>query len=132
MDDTLRLWEQMRDGEYEVVVSDVAIEELERCAEPKKSKLYDLLGAIDIIRIVETEESIILTSKYMEYGVLKERSRDDCRHLSLATINNCDYVVSWNFKHFVNIHTINRVQAVNKLLGYREIRIVPPPMLLGE
>ena len=27
--------------------------------------------------------------------------------------------------------TIDKVQAVNKLLGYKEINIVPPPMLLG-
>ena len=73
----------------------------------------------------------MLTNKYMEYDVLKEKSRDDCRHIALATINDCDYIISWNFKHFVNIRTIDKVQAVNKLFGYREIKIVPPPMLLG-
>ncbi|MHB1405290.1 MAG: twitching motility protein PilT [Desulfitobacteriaceae bacterium] len=43
------------------------------------------------------------------------------------------YIVSWNFKHFVNIKTINKVQAVNKLLDYSEISILPPSMMLeGE
>lgn len=128
---TLALWDAIITGEYDVLISDVTIEELERCTEPKKSKLYEFLGEIDVIRIEETEEAITLTQKYMDYGVLKEKSRDDCRHIALATISDCDYVISWNFKHFVNIRTINKVQAVNKLLGYRKIKIVTPPMLLG-
>ena len=131
MQDTLALWNEIASGSFDVFVSDVTIEELERCAEPKKSKLYEFLGAIDVTRIEETEETITLTNKYMEYGVLKEKCRDDCRHIALATINDCDYIISWNFKHFVNVKTIDKVQAVNKLLGYREIKIVPPPMLSG-
>ena len=129
--ETLALWEELKSGSFDVHFSDVTIEELERCAEPKKSKLYDFISDIEITRIEETEEAITLTNKYMEYGVLKEKNRDDCRHIALATMNECDYIVSWNFKHFVNVKTIDKVQAVNKLLGYKEIKIVPPPMLLG-
>ncbi len=55
---------------------------------------------------------------------------DDLRHISVAVIADCDFIVSWNFKHFVNVNVINKVQAVNKLLGYYEITIIPPSMLL--
>jgi len=129
MQDTLALWDEIMSGEFEIFVSDVTIEELERCPEPKKTKLYEFLKNIVVARVEETEEAITLTSKYMEYGVLKEKNRDDCRHIALATINECDYIISWNFKHFVNIKTIDKVQAINKLLGYKEIKIVPPPMI---
>lgn len=71
-----------------------------------------------------------LTEKYLKYGVLKEKSRDDLRHIALAVLAECDYIVSWNFKHFVNMKTITKVQAINKLLGYNEITIIPPLMLL--
>ena len=97
MQETLALWEEITAGTFDILVSDVTIEELQRCAEPKKSKLYEYLGNIDVVRIEETEEAITLTNKYMEYGVLKEKSRDDCRHIALATINDCDYIISWNF-----------------------------------
>lgn len=50
--------------------------------------------------------------------------------MAVATFFDCDLIVSWNFKHFVNIKTISKVQAVNKLLGYREILILPPSMML--
>lgn len=131
MRDTFTLWNEIILGAFDVLVSDVTIEELERCAEPKKSRLYEYLKDIALIRIEETEETVALTNKYIEYGVLKEKSRDDCRHIALATLYECNYIVSWNFKHLVNVKTIDKVQAVNKLLGYREISIVPPPMISG-
>ena len=127
MEETIALWNEI--DQFDVFISDILIEELENCSEPKKSKLYEFLRDIDITRIEETEEAIALTGKYLEYGVLNEKSRDDCRHIALATVSECDYIISWNFKHFVNIKTIDKVQAVNKLLGYRDIKIVPPPML---
>ena len=74
-----------------------------------------------------------LAHEYIKHGVLKQKSIDDCRHIAIATISGCKYIISWNFKHFVNINTINKVQGVNKIIGYSEIAIVPPSMMLeGE
>jgi hypothetical protein len=63
--------------------------------------------------------------------VLTAKSQDDLRHIAIATTNQCDYIASWNFKHFVNINVINRVNAVNRLNGYGDVLILPPTMLLG-
>jgi len=41
-------------------------------------------------------------------------SRDDCRHIAIETITGCKYIVSWNFKHFVNIKTIRSLQIEQK------------------
>lgn len=132
MQETLRLWQDIIAEKFTVLVSDVTIEEIEGCAETKKFKLYEYLKNVDILRIEETKEAIELTNKYLAFGVLKEKCRDDCRHIAIATINECDYIISWNFKHFVNVKTIDKVQAVNKLFGYKEIKILPPPMLIEE
>jgi len=131
MQDTLKLWEDIKQGKYIVVVSDITIEEVEKCAEPKRSVLYSFMSEIDMTNASETAESLGLAQQYIQYGVLKEKSRDDCRHIGLATIADADYIVSWNFKHFVNVKTIDKVQAVNKLLNYKEVRIISPSMLLG-
>jgi predicted nucleic acid-binding protein len=39
MADTLKLWEYIKAGVYDVVISDVVTDELAKCAEPKRSKL---------------------------------------------------------------------------------------------
>lgn len=108
----------------------MTLEELDECPEPKQTILLGFLKQVDYELFEETMESIELTEKYFSLGVLKERSRDDLRHISLAVVAECDYIVSWNFKHFVNVNVINKVQAVNKLFGYGEIVIIPPSMLL--
>lgn len=130
MKDTLIFWEELKQGKYNIIVSDITIEELTSCPEPKRSFLFDLLNQIEFIEIEETEESVNLAQNYIRFGVLSKKSLDDCRHMAIATISECDFIVSWNFKHFVNIKTINKVQAVNKLLGFKEVLILPPSMIL--
>jgi hypothetical protein len=131
MKETWMLWDIFTSNVYEVCVSDVTMEEIERCGINKKTVLFEYLSKIKFIEQRETNESLNLASKYIELNVLTEKSRDDCRHIALATVNEYDLIISWNFKHFVNIRIIDKIHAVNKLLGYKEIRIVPPLMLIG-
>ena len=131
MADTQALWLELEAGRYEVVVSNITIAELTRCKEQLRIALFEQLNRIPFIIVEESEETLSLTDSYMQYGVLREKSRDDCRHIAVASVVNCQYIVSWNFKHFVNIKTITKVQAVNKLLGYPEVNILPPSMLIG-
>jgi hypothetical protein len=81
-------------------------------------------------RVPITPQQDELAQKYLQHNVLRKKSLDDLTHIACSVINNCDYIVSWNFQHFVNIKTINKVNAVNLLLGLREVKIVSPPMLL--
>jgi predicted nucleic acid-binding protein len=130
MQDTIDLWQELIRGQYIVTISDLTIAELTQCPEPKRTLLFEHLSAIDYVAVREIPESITLADEYIKYGVLNPKSRDDCRHIAIATITGCKYIVSWNFKHFVNIKTINKVQAVNKLMNYYEINILPPSMML--
>ena len=55
---------------------------------------------------------------------------DDCQHIGVAVVNGCDCIISWNFKHIVNIKTIRGVRAITNLQGYRAIEIWSPSVLL--
>jgi predicted nucleic acid-binding protein len=133
MHDTLDFWQELKRDSYKVTISDLTIAELTKCPEPKRTLLFEHLSIINYDEAQETQETIALADDYLKQGVLNPKSRDDCRHIAIVTIFECKYIVSWNFKHFVNIKTINKVQAVNKLMGYDEISILPPSMMLeGE
>lgn len=41
--------------------------------------------------------------KYIHEKVVGETSFDDCIHIAIATIHKVNILVSWNFKHIVNI-----------------------------
>ena len=131
MAETKALWNAIKAEKFEVVISDITFEELERCSEPKKSLLNKFIDEINFINPSETLESESLVLNYLEYKILSEKNRDDLRHIALATIIACDIIVSWNFKHFVNIKTIDKVQAVNQIQGYHLVKILPPSMIIG-
>lgn len=69
---------------------------------------------------------------YLENNVLMKKSIDDLTHIAAATLNDCRYIVSWNFKHFVNPKTINAVNAINITLNLPQIGIFSPTMMLGD
>jgi len=81
----------------------------------------------DIVEFVEvTYDAIDLASAYIKEKVVGKSSYDDCLHIALATIHKADYLVSWNFKHIVNVDRIRGYNSVNIKLGYRLIDIRLP------
>jgi len=56
-------------------------------------------------------------------GILTQKSFDDCQYIGAAVINECDCIISWNFKHIVNVKTIKGVRAITNLEGYKMIEI---------
>jgi hypothetical protein len=57
---------------------------------------------------------------------------EDALHIANATIRKADILVSWNFKHIVNIDRIRKYNAVNLMQGYSPIEIRTPREVLKE
>lgn len=130
MADTLQLWDMFKDGKYEVYLSTVTLEEVSACPEPKRSALRDYMGQIDFMILDVTEEVSEVAQKIIDIGILNQKCFDDCQHIGAAVVNNCDCIISWNFKHIVNIKTIHGVRAITNLIGYKAIDILSPSVLL--
>jgi len=129
MQETVRLWKKLQRGEYEVVLSWVVFDELDKCQEPKRSYLMASIRKIKHERLERSEEAELLAGKFIELGILKEKSLEDCLHIAAALMSGCDMIVSWNFKHVVNAKTIKGAKAVAALEGYKDILICSPSML---
>jgi len=54
-----------------------------------------------------------------------------CQHIAAALTSNCDVIVSWNFKHIVNLDTMRGVKLVATAEEYRDLLICTPNALLG-
>ena len=89
------------------------------------------LAELDYTLVHVTEDERALANTYLENGVLRKKSLDDLTHIAIATLNECRYIVSWNFKHFVNPKTIKAVNAINLSLNLSQVDIFPPSMMLG-
>ena len=82
-------------------------------------------------RIRLTEEAVDLADKYIEAKVVGKTSRADCQHIAIATIARADVLVSWNFKHIVNLDKIRGYNGVNYQTGYPMIEIRTPKEIVN-
>jgi hypothetical protein len=48
---------------------------------------------------------------------LKQKSLSDCWHIANAIVSGCDAIVSWNFKHIVNMKTQKLLAALALCAG---------------
>jgi predicted nucleic acid-binding protein len=130
--DTKRLWEDIKAGKYEVVISDLTIVELEETPEPKLSFMRSMVAEIHSEYVDRNDESKRLSDHYVKFGGLPPKSYDDAAHIAIATVCGCDIVLSWNFRHIVNLRAIKAVEAVNIRESYNALRIMSPTMMLNE
>ena len=93
----------------------------EKVKELVKSLSAELTEFIEI-----TEEAIDLATEYITEKVVGQTSFADCLHIALATINHADFLVSWNFKHIVNIERIRGYNSINIKNGYKQLEIRSP------
>jgi hypothetical protein len=56
----------------------------------------------------------------------------DALHVALATVGRVDVLVSWNFKHIVNLGRIRLFQAVNLERGYGMLEVRTPKEVLDD
>ena len=72
------------------------------------------------------DEAVELATQYIAEKVVGQTSFADCLHIALATINRADYLISWNFKHIVNVQRIRGYNSINIKNGYKELEIRSP------
>ena len=123
--ESVRLFDEVRQGQFVVVVSNVTLDELELAPDPVRGVLAGLPpGQVEIVST--SPESDGLRKAYLEAAVVGPASSNDAAHIAVATVSGADMVVSWNFKHIVHFERIEGYEGVNSLRGYRSPRIYSP------
>ena len=127
---TLNLWEKFKTNIYNINLSQITIDEMNECPEPKLSFLKEKLLEISYNKLILNDDCFNLAKEIISQKILPHNSIDDSYHIATAIINKCDIIVSWNFKHIVNIKTINGVRTITDLKEYKPINILNPLTLL--
>jgi hypothetical protein len=105
------------------------VRELVNAPERVRTLLRDL--KIDFEVIAVTQETIDLATLYINEKVVGQTSMDDCIHIATATIHKLDLLISWNFKHIVNIIRIRGYNSINLRNGYSTLEIRSPKDLIN-
>ena len=130
MFDTRLLWEEIKQGKYEVYLSDIVLDEIMENKPEKRTLLTFWLADIEYTTISITPEIEAYVEKLLDEGILTQKSKDDCFHIACAVISECDMLLSWNFKHLVRVKTVDGVKTISKRHGYNEIGIYSPSMVV--
>lgn len=128
---SLLLFEKVKLGQIICVYSDLSETELKNA--PEKVRNYFLDLPREHMEFVEvSEEAYMLADKYLAEKVVGPTSADDCRHIATATVNKVDFLVSWNFKHIVNVFRIRGYNSVNLRSGYIQLDIRSPKEIVSN
>jgi len=122
---TIPLFERLKSGEFILLFSTVTQDELENAPE-KVKQLVKSLKVESTEFLDTTDEAVDLATEYITERVVGRTSYADCLHIALATINRADFLVSWNFKHIVNVQRIRGYNSINIRNGNRQIEIRSP------
>ncbi len=123
---TLNFFDEVKNGKYEVFISEVVIGEINRAPEAKAVKLRDCIKKINPEELVLDNNALSLAKEYIEKGVIPAKYEDDAFHIAIASVNDLDIIVSWNFTHIVKLKTRREVAVINTLKGYKPIEICSP------
>ncbi|MEW6215215.1 MAG: PIN domain protein [Nitrospirota bacterium] len=125
------LFQEFITGKKIAVVSNITLKELKESPEHVRKK-FEEIPKENIEYVGLTEEAEELAQKYIENGVISSNYFLDAEHIAIATVEKVDIVVSWNFKHIVNVHKIRGFNSVNLKEGYQLIDIRTPMEVIDE
>jgi len=124
--DAIYLFEEIRQGKYIPYTSDYVLQELLKAEEPKRAKMVNLLDQYGIKLLAPDKNAEKLADKYVAEEIIPMKYRMDGIHIAMATTNDLDIIVSYNFHHIVKLKTIIGTESINLREGYKRIGIYSP------
>jgi predicted nucleic acid-binding protein len=125
-EDTLRLFEEIRQGKYEPYTSDYVVDELSLCEEPKQSMMKNLLDEFSVLTLPMDSEAEALADVYVSEKIIPVRYRADGIHIAVTAASGLDFIVSFNFQHIVKRKTVEMTEIINYRQGYKKVGIYSP------
>ena len=126
-----QLFEEFIHGIKIAVVSDITYREVELAPQEVQDKLSSIPDE-NKEEVLINNEVENLASEYIKVGAVSAKYFEDALHIAIATLHKVDVLVSWNFKHIVNIERIRKYNSVNLMLGHGMIEIRTPREILKD
>lgn len=110
-----------------VFISEIVINELKAAPEELRKQFLSAVKNFTILKV--NKEAETLAQGYIDHGIINKRYFDDALHVAIASVNMIQYLLSWNYKHLVNVKTRKLVALFNATKNYHSIEIITPPEL---
>lgn len=126
---TQELWRQMMSGSWKFVTSVITFDETTEAPPDVRDLFQRTFGSAANLLMVDNEMEE-LARDYIAAKVISPKFHDDARHVAVVSVLRLPCLVSWNFKHLVNVQREAGFNEVNLLQGYPATRIITPLQLI--
>lgn len=125
---TRRFFEDARKGKYDLFVSDVVLDEFARASKETSRLLRGLVDELSPTFLDFDEDAFALSREYLQHGVVPVSKVDDARHVAVAVTHELDVLLSWNYRHLVNVRRREMFHQISVMSGYyKPLQIITPP-----
>jgi len=63
-------------------------------------------------------------------GAIPDNAEADAVHIAAAAVAECDFLLTWNFRHIANVHIRREVERILARYGYTKTTICTPEELI--
>ena len=123
---TVAFFEALRTGQFEGYTSVYTYGELSNAPEPQRTNMLRLIEEYHIAVLNTSDEVIHLAGQYISNNIILKQKRMDALHIAIASVNELDIILSYNFRHINKLKTKTLIPAINQVSGYRDIFIAQP------
>jgi predicted nucleic acid-binding protein len=132
-DITISFFEKVKQGEYEIFISDTVISEIAKATKDKERLLLNLIEEYQPYRLAVNEQVIELAYKYISEGALPQNKIEDAVHAAAATVFEMDALISWNLKHLSNLKKMEMINGINLKESYtKRLQLITPMEVSDE
>jgi len=117
--DTGHLWEKLQNEIYDVYIIDTVA----KAHETNTTK-------ISYSPVSVKENILLLAKRCRKVSIFNCNDINIYINIATALICNCDFYVSWDYKHIVNTCSIRGTKVMAMLEGLKDIIICTPTMLI--
>lgn len=126
---TPKFFDEVENGTHQIVISALVEQELTDAPENVRQLFAKHRRTIE--KVLIDDRVIELAENYISERVLTRKFFSDAVHIATATVHKIDVLVSWNFRHIVNLNKIRLFNAVNLKNGYLPVEIRSPREILN-
>jgi hypothetical protein len=122
-------WWSRRRPQFECYVSQVVMDEAQAGDDEAAERRIEAVADLPVL--AATPEAEDLTRAIMEAGALPKQAVRDAAHIAVASVNNMDYLLTWNCRHLANAQIIRVVSRICTARGCSMPTICTPEELMG-
>jgi predicted nucleic acid-binding protein len=124
---TRRWWESER-GKYRLMVSEAVEAECERGDPKLAGGRRKLLEEVSLFAV--DERILELARLLVAPGAIPEKAAVDAVHIAAAAVEECEFLLTWNFRHIANVRIRREVERILANHGYTKTTICTPEELV--